>query len=75
MLSASVADTSGAVGSVVIWANGATQPNAVSLTWSGNGVVNTGVVITACNNVREVQARCTTGVSTNLVIDVVGFYK
>ena len=69
-----LANTVGGVGSVVVWAAGASEPTTASITWTGSGVVVGNAVTSACDASQDVQIKCTTGSSTHVILDVIGFY-
>jgi len=74
LFNVTLANTVGGVGSVVVWANGATEPTTASITWTGNGVVVGNAVTSACDASQDVQIKTTTGSSTHVILDVIGFY-
>jgi len=74
LFNVTLANTVGAVGSVIVWANGQVQPNSASITWTGNGVVVGNAVTSACDGSLNIQIECTTGVSTHVIIDTIGYY-
>jgi len=74
LFNVTLANTVGAVGSVVVWANGASEPMTASITWTGSSVVVGNAVTSACDVSQDVQIKCTTGSSTNVILDVIGFY-
>ena len=69
-----LANMVGSVGSVLVWAKGATEPNASSVNWSAGQVTVTNAVTSACNASQQVQVKCTTGTSTHVILDVIGYY-
>ena len=74
LFNVTLANTVGAVGSVLVWANGATEPNAASVTWTGSGTVIANAVTSGCDGAQKVQVKCTTGSQTHVILDVVGYY-
>ena len=64
----------GNVGSVLVWANGATEPTTSSINWSAGQATIANAVTSACNATQQVQIKCTTGTSTNVILDVIGYY-
>ena len=74
LFNVTLANTVGAVGSVIVWANGQVQPNSASITWTGNGVVVGNAVTSACDPSLNIQIECTTGASTHVIIDTIGYY-
>ena len=74
LFNVTLASTSGPVGSVVVWAAGASEPTATSITWTGSNSVIANAVTSACDGSQDVQIKCTTGTSTHVVLDVVGYY-
>jgi len=74
LFNVTLANTVGGVGSVVVWANGVSEPATASITWTGNGVVVGNAVTSACDTSQDVQIKCTTGTSTHVILDVLGYY-
>jgi len=74
LFNVTLANTVGGVGSVVVWANGASEPTTASITWTGSGVVVGNAVTSACDTSRVVHNKTTTGSSTHVILDVIGFY-
>jgi len=74
LFNVTLANTVGGVGSVVVWAQGAPEPPTASITWTGSNVVVGNAVTSGCDTAQRVQIKCTTGVSTHVILDVIGFY-
>ena len=74
LFNVTLANTVGAVGSVLVWINGGSEPNAASVTWTGSGTVIANAVTSGCDSVQRVQVKCTTGAQTDIILDVVGYY-
>ena len=66
-------DATNANGNFTIWAAGATRPQSNTLVWGGSAGRFTTSTVTAL----DAQARCqaSASIATNLVIDVVGYYR
>ncbi len=60
-------------GNMTIWANGVTKPQANTLVWGGTAGRFTATAVTALDNQARVQVNASR--TTDLVIDVVGYYR
>jgi hypothetical protein len=64
------------VGALAVYATGASQPNSSSINWSPGAAALANGTTSACNATQHVDVAivAATGASTNLIIDVIGYY-
>ncbi|MBA3281321.1 MAG: hypothetical protein H0U29_03745, partial [Acidimicrobiia bacterium] len=60
-------------GNFTIWANGLTKPAANTMVWGGNAARFSTQALTALNTQAQVQVQ--PSLTTDLVLDVVGYYR
>jgi hypothetical protein len=65
------------VGALLVYANGATQPVASHINWSGTGQVLANGVTSACDASQQVNVAvvASSGAQTDFILDVIGYYS
>src|SRR6185295_19771179 len=74
LMNVTLTSTVGAKGAVTVYSAAVSVPSTSSVNWAFSNTTVANAVTSACDSSEDIKVKCVSGTSTQLIVDVIGYY-